>query len=239
MENIRKIIGILQMSIFFLFGFWLISFKFQSETSYTDTYWIAGVVYILLGILLWKLGNTYGWFSDHVSDKPVGNKASNFTIPFVFIIGLMSILQSKDRLLNIDSILPFVLLIVPLASLLGYVGYLAQSTMRPDQFKGSMYKKSLVVLLYLGSFLLGFSLLISATYSLPSEYNENRTYELVETDCTSDFISVDSNDGIRQLYYPKQSKAQQIECESATKVEVRLQMNSIGIDYFDQFEYLK
>ena len=239
MENMRKIIGILQMSIFFLLGFWLISFKFQSETSYTDTYWIAGVVYILLGILLWKLGNTYGWFADNSNFKEDGNRGSSFTIPFVFIIGLMGFLKHKDELFNVDSLFPFIILIVPCATILGYVGFIAQSTMRPSQFKGSLYRKTLIPMLLVGSFLLAFSILISATFDMPSGYNEDRTYELVETDCTSDFISVETNDGIRRLYNPKQSKAQQKECESATKVKVQLQMNSIGIDYFDQFEYLE
>ena len=239
MENMRKIIGILQMSIFFLFGFWLISFKFLSETSHTDSYWIAGVIYLMLGVLLWILGNRYGWFVDNSNSKTDGSRGSSFTIPFVLVIGLMSVLRDRDELLNIDSLFPFVVMIIPLATILGYVGYMAQSTMRPSQFKGSMYRKALVPMLIIGSFMLAFSLLISANINMPNEQNESRTYELVKTDCSDDYVFVNTKEGIRQLYNPKQSKSQRKECESATKVKVKLKMNIIGIDYFDEFEYLE
>lgn len=235
----RKIVGILQISIFILFGIILISFKFIDEYSYNETYWIAGVLYLILCSSLWNLGNRFRWFEKVNNDKYSGGAASKFTIPLVFVIGLTSLLRSKDQLLNIDSILPFVLLIIPLATLFGYMGYIAQSSMRPSQFKGSWYKMALVPILYLGSSFLAFSILISFAFSMPSIENESRTYQLANVDCNSKYLLVKTDKGDRLLFNPNQALLQQKKCESATKVEVKLQMNIIGIDYFHEFQYIK
>ena len=234
----RKIIGYIQLLIFILIGFWLISFKFQSATSYDDVYWIAGVVYLLLAAILFLVGNKYGWFIE-VDDKSdsKGGSSSGFTIPFVFVIGVVNFLKSKNEILNIDTVLPFVLLIIPLATILGYAGFLAQSSMRPSQFRGTLYKKMLVPMLYLGSFFLAFSLLTSGNNNLPSTHNETRTYDLLNNDCKSDYISIVTDTGVRNLYNPKQIKSKV--CVEATKVKATLQMNQLGIDYFSEFEYLK
>lgn len=234
----RKIVGYFQISIFLVCGLWLISFKFDPATYYNAVYWIAGVLYLLLAGVFLLLGRKYGWYSE-VKDKASHKKGntSNFTIPFVFAIGLFSLLRSSKEVLNIDSVTPFIVLLIPLASILGYVGYLAQSSMRPSQFLGSFYKKALVPMLYIGSFCLAFSLLISANDSLPATYNESRTYELANNDCTSDSVSIITKSGPRTLYNARQSMSDN--CAGAKRLKVKLKINTLGIDYFTDFEYLK
>lgn len=234
----RKIIGYIQILIFIVFGILLLSCKFQSETSSVDAYWIAGVIYLLLAILLFVLGNKYCWFKELPENS--GNKTQNFsgfTIPLVFVIGTMSYSKTVDDLLNIDSISPFMYLAIPLATILGYTAFLAQSTMRPWQFKGTLYKKALVPALYIGTFFLAFSLILSGNQNLPSDHNETRTYTLVDNDCDSKYISVATDSGVRELYNPQQKSTRN--CADATKVKVNLNMNNLGIDYFSAFEYIK
>ncbi len=234
----RKIIGYTQLLIFLLFGFWLISFKFQSATAYDDVYWISGVLYLLLAILLFFLGNKFNWFVEQREnpDKK-GGSASGFTIPFVLIIGIMNFTNTKNDLMNIDSILPFCLVAIPLATILGYSGFIAQSSMRSSQFRGTLYKQALVPTLYIGSFFLAFSLLISGNKSLSSLHNETRTYDLVNNDCNTVYVSIETKSGVRKLYNVQQPFTNN--CGDASKVKVNLQMNKLGIDYFSDFEYLK
>jgi len=234
----RKILGYIQIWIFIILGFWLITFKFQSATAYNDVYWIAGLLYVVLGLALFSLGRKYRWFEE-VGNKiePEGGSISRFTIPLIFLLGVFVFYRSQKDLLNLDSIPAFVLLIIPLASVFGYISYLIRSSIRPSQFRGTLYNRLLVPILYLGSFFLLFSILVSGNKNMASEINEMRTFELIDNDCSSDYISVKTPDGIRNLYNPKQSNSKS--CEMATKVKARLRMNDLGIDYFDEFEYVE
>lgn len=234
----RKIIGYLQIFIFFLFGFWLISFKFNSETSFNDVYWIAGVLYLILGVLLFKAGIKYNWFTVvNVDSKKEFNDFSLYTKPLIFLLGLFYLTRSTYRLHNIDALLPFIVLIVPLATTVGYGGYLFQSTSNPLQFKGSVYRVLLIPMLYLGISFMMCNLLISGNYALPSILNESRTFILSDNDCETKYISVKTSQGVKNLYNANQP--QSISCEKATKVTVGLRMNDLGIDYYSDFEYIE